>query len=276
MQGKKDKKVLLNVVVTLVAIYLIYLLVLYLSQRYLLFPGRSLGKTEFQIDWVSENQKVWIETSSGKVEAWLFKTTKRNIFAKTPIVIFAHGNFELIDICQLETRGFNELGVDVFLVEFPGFGRSDGSPSQQSITETYLNAYDWLLENHDIKPDQIFGFGRSLGGGAICALAKERELRALILQSTFTSVKSFARRYLVPEFISRDPFDNLSVIQSFNNPILIFHGRFDELIPYHHSEKLAQSAPQAELISYDCEHNNCPPNWDEYWKTVEKFLKKIF
>lgn len=242
----------------------------------MIFPGRSLGKAEFQTEWVNEDQKVWIKTSSGKVEAWLIKTSKRNIYASTPIVIFAHGNFELIDFCLLETKGFNDLGVDVFLVEFPGFGRSDGKPSQPSITEAYIKAYDWLVKNQNIKPDQIFGFGRSLGGGVICSLAKEREMRTLILQSTFTSVRSFARRYLVPEFISRDPFDNLSVIQAFNKPVLIFHGRFDELIPYHHGEALAKNAPQAELISYDCEHNNCPPDWDEYWKTVQQFLNKIF
>ena len=80
----------------------------------------------------------------------------------------------------------------------------------------------------------------------------------------------------MPEFISRDPFDNLSVVQSFDKPILIFHGRFDELIPYEHGAKLAEHAPQAEFISYNCEHNNCPPNWDEYWETINKFLEKIF
>ena len=75
----------------------------------------------------------------------------------------------------------------------PGYGRSAGSPSEKSITEAFLAAYDAITTRDDVDPSQVILFGRSLGGGAVCALSKYRPIKALILMSTFTSVRSMAK-----------------------------------------------------------------------------------
>jgi fermentation-respiration switch protein FrsA (DUF1100 family) len=93
--------------------------------------------------------------------------------------------------------------------------------------------------------------------------------------STFTSVRSFAIRYLAPKFLVRDPFENLAVVQDYEGPILILHGRQDNVIPYSHGVKLHRAAPHSKFISYEAGHNDCPPDWRAFWKDIESFLNEI-
>jgi fermentation-respiration switch protein FrsA (DUF1100 family) len=116
--------------------------------------------------------------------------------------------------------------------------------------------------------------GRSIGGGAVCQLATRRPAAGLILMSTFTSARAFAPKYLVPGFLVKDPFDNLSVVTSFKGPVLIIHGQKDDIIPFTHAKRLHQSASQSHLIAYPCGHNDCPPRWDVFWKDIEGFLRE--
>ena len=169
---------------------------------------------------------------------------------------------------------FSRMGISLLLVEYPGYGRSEGSPSQDSITETFVSAYDVLSSRKDVDASRIIFMGRSLGGGALCALAQKRPSAALILMSSFTSVRSFAIRYLAPSFLVRDPFDNLAVVKNYANPVMIIHGKRDAIIPFGHGQKLHQAAKQSVLIVYEAGHNDCPPNWDIFWKDVEGFLRQ--
>ena len=160
----------------------------------------------------------------------------------------------------------------VLLVEYPGYGRSAGSPSQSSITEAFVAAYDALIARKDIDASRIVLFGRSLGGGAVCALSIKRPSAAQILMSTFTSARSFAKRYLAPSFLVRDPMDNLAAVEQYEGPILVIHGRHDTVIPYSHGISLHKAARAGKLITYDAGHNDCPPDWEVFWKDIEAFL----
>lgn len=219
-------------------------------------------------------EKMWLPTSYGKVEAWFLPPAPDQVTESAPAVIFAHGNAELIDFWPQELDKFTSLGMGLLLVEYPGYGRSDGTPSQESITEAFLTAYDTLISRKDVDPSRIVLFGRSLGGGAVCALAVRRPSAALILMSAFTSVKSFTSRFLAPGFLVRDPFDNLASVKSYPGPVLVIHGRHDNLIPYKHGVALYRAAQRGEMITYDSHHNDCPPSWDTFWRDVESFLRK--
>jgi hypothetical protein len=72
----------------------------------------------------------------------------------------------------------------------------------------------------------------------------------------------------------RDPFDNFAVLRRYTGPLLLVHGKQDEVIPYSHSKRLLDAAPNARLISYDCGHNDCPPNWQTFWQEIESFLRQ--
>ncbi len=83
-----------------------------------------------------------------------------------------------------------------------------------------------------------------------------------------------ASKYLVPGFIAPDPFDNLSVVGPYNGPALIIHGKNDELIPYKQGLTLYKAAKQGTLLTYNCGHNDCPPNWDKFFQDIEPILHK--
>ena len=97
-------------------------------------------------------------------------------------------------------------------------------------------------------------------------------MRALVLQSAFTSVAAFARRFLLPGFLARDRFDNLEVVRDFAGPVMLIHGKHDEVIPYSHGVRLARASATVELLSLDCGHNDCPPDWEMYERALEDFL----
>jgi pimeloyl-ACP methyl ester carboxylesterase len=265
--------ILLRLITILFFCYVAYCIAFLVMQRQVIYPRHLIAS-------LPEGQKradvevIWLETSYGKVEAWFLKAAGKRGEA-APVVIFAHGNAELIDYWPDQLARFTELGVGVLLVEYPGYGRSAGTPSQKSITEASVAAYDMLVTRDEVDPHQIMLLGRSLGGGAVSALAAERPTKALILMSTFTSVRSFAKEFYVPAFLMLDPFDNLSVVATYTAPILIMHGRQDEVIPYQHAQTLYQAAKQGKLLTYDCGHNDCPPDWDVFWQEIELFLREV-
>jgi fermentation-respiration switch protein FrsA (DUF1100 family) len=219
-------------------------------------------------------ETIWLKTGFGKVEAWFLPLAADRPLSPAPAVIFGHGNGEIIDYWPRQLRMFSRMGIGLLLVEYPGYGRSAGSPSQDSITEAFVSAYDVLTSRKDVDASRIIFLGRSLGGGALCALAQKRPSAALILMSAFTSARSFAKRYLAPSFLVRDPFDNLAVVKNYFNPVLIIHGKRDAIISFSHGKKLHQAAKKGEMITYNAGHNDCPPDWDVFWKDVEGFLLK--
>ncbi|MGA1864431.1 MAG: alpha/beta hydrolase [bacterium] len=238
-----------------------------------MYPRYLVNAPEEMPGDMQDIEKVWLNTSFGQIEAWFFPASSPKLTNPSPVVIFAHGNGEIIDFWPMELKKFTQLGIGLFLVEYPGYGRSQGTPSQKTITETFIKAYDYLIERNDVDASRVILFGRSLGGGAVCTLAAERASAALILMSAFTNTRSFAIKFLVPGFIVRDPFDNLSVVRSYNGPVLIIHGKHDNIVPYRHAVLLHRAAPDSKMITYECSHNDCPPNWDTFWNDVESFLR---
>jgi pimeloyl-ACP methyl ester carboxylesterase len=255
-------------------IYIAYCTLLFLLQRQIMFPRGMIPQPESSADSIPGLEKIWLETEFGKVESWLLQPVSGKDAGPAAAVIFGHGNGELIDFWPDDFKGFTRFGMAVLLVEYPGYGRSAGSPSQQSITEAFVAAYDMLTARKNIDSSRIVLFGRSLGGGAVCALSLRRPSAALILMSTFTSARTFAKRYLAPAFLVRDPFNNLAAVEKYQGPLLIMHGRHDTIVPFSHGTALREAAGQGKLIAYEAGHNDCPPDWHVFWKDIEAFLRR--
>jgi fermentation-respiration switch protein FrsA (DUF1100 family) len=228
--------------------------------RKLLFPAPPAPRGDAALG--PRAQRVWLESAGARSEAILLESTARSD-RTPPIVLYAHGNGELIDYWVDQLEPLRAAGVSILLVEYPGYGRSSGTPSQASIARAMVAAYDWAAARPGAERARILGWGRSLGGGAICALARERPLAALVLESTFTSVTAIARQLFgLPGFLVRDHFDNLEVVRGFSGPILQFHGDHDPSIPLDHARALHAAAAHSELRVLPCGHNDCALPWD--------------
>ena len=266
----------LNIALALAGLYALYCGVLFLSQRSMLFPRHQIDAApEVRLEEL-RGERLWLQTGFGRVECW-FLPPAAPVDEPYPAVVFAHGNAELIDdfpeTYPDEFLRFLDLGMAVLLVEYPGYGRSDGSPTQETVTETFVTAYDSLVARPEVDAERVLLFGRSLGGGAVCALAAQRPSRAMILFTTFSSIRDMAGKFMAPAFLVRDPFDNLSVVRAYPGPVLVIHGTEDGLIPYEHAQRLSAAAQRGTMITYDCGHNSCPPDWEEYWLRVIDFVR---
>lgn len=264
--------ILIRILLGGMALYIFYGAVLFFAQRRFIFP-RHLVRTPPPPSDASGMERIWLETRAGRTETWLL--SPENNPGPAPAVIVAHGNAELIDHWVGEMGALRRLGFAVLLVEYPGYGRSEGSPTQGSVTEAFVAAHDMLAAREDVDPDRIVFVGRSLGGGVACALAAERPPAALVLISTFKSVNAMAaEKFFVPPFFARDPFNNLKTLRNYPGPVLIAHGTRDSLIPFSHGVALQKAARRVRLITYDAGHNNCPPDWPTFWEEVERFLRE--
>lgn len=155
-----------------------------------------------------------------------------------------------------------DAGVAVLQVEYPGYGRSAGSPSEESLTAALLAAYDWAAKDPRVDAHRIYGHGRSLGGGAIAQLAARRPLAALVLESTFESLEEVVTGYGVPRFMLLNHFDTSAVLREYPGPVLLLHGTRDQIFPSANAQGLAAVARNATLHLEACGHNDCPRQWD--------------
>lgn len=259
-----------RIAVVLAVAYAAYGALLFVLQRSVLFPGRRVDADPPSPEPPPGVQGVWLSTPAGRVEAWFVPGPA----AKSPAFLFAHGNAERIDDWPMSLSGAASLGASLLMVEYPGYGRSEGEPSEASIRDTMLAAHAWLGARPEVDPARIVGFGRSLGTGAVCTLIGQRPLAALVLQSGFTSVRAFARERLLPGFLVRDPFDNAAALARYEGPVLVIHGDHDDVIPYAHGRALAAAARHAKLVTYDCAHNDCPPDFGVMHQDIGDFLRE--
>lgn len=254
---------LLSSVGVLALVVLGWSLLVWFAQRSMMYPAPPLPHGSGA---ATRPDLVPLELETG-AEAWLLPAVERS--TPGPAVIFAHGNGELIDFWLDEFEPLRERGVAVLLVEYPGYGRSPGSPSQASITAAFVDAYDALVARPEVRGDAVVGYGRSLGGGAVCQLATRRSLAGLILESSFTGVAPIARRMAVPRSLVRDPFDNVAVLRAFDGPVLVLHGERDRIIPFAHGRDLAAAARGATLHAMPCGHNDCARPWPPLFAFLE-------
>jgi len=236
-------------------------------QRAIIFPREYAIPDPNEAAGVDGLEKHWIESDQGRVECWYLPATDQQA-----VVMFAHGNAELIDYWPQALQPYRNMGVGVWLGEYRGYGRSAGTPSQARITDDFVAMYDALAARADVDSERIIFHGRSLGGGVVSQLARHRPPAAMILESTFTSIAAMAAQFMMPRGLVADPFDTEAVLRDLDVDLLLFHGRQDSVVPYQHAEKLASIAPRAQLVAYDADHNNFPPDPKAYWAEIERFL----
>lgn len=173
-----------------------------------------------------------------------------------------------------------ELDFNVLLVEYRGYGLSDGEPSEDGIYLDARAALSFLVDQKDIKPDSIFLLGRSLGSTTAINLAMDYDFAGIILVTPLSSGEDVARNaglgYLAP-FIG-NPFNNTEKIAELTEPILIIHGDSDEVLPLEMGMVLEKSAksPTRLVVIPGAGHNNIVNNYKEtFYGHVKSFCDDV-
>lgn len=198
--------------------------------------------------------------------------------AKTT-VLFAHGNAgNLTDRWYLAKKLNDVCGVNVMLFDYRGYGKSEGSPSESGVLADARAARKWLAEREQISESEIVLYGRSLGGGVMVDLAAQDGAKALILESTFTSLPNVANGifpYTRIGSLMRNQFKSIEKIEDYHGPIWIAHGDSDSMIPFEHGKALFEAANEPkQFYTLAGENHNWIPT-KEYLTGLNNFLKKI-
>lgn len=195
-------------------------------------------------------------------------------------LLFLHGNAGHAAHRLPNAAWLAELGVHVLLLDYRGYGRSEGRPSEAGV---YLDARAALRELTEVErlPERrIALFGRSLGGAVAVELARGRELAGVILESTFSSLEDAGRRLLGPlgAWLARGRFDSASRIGELRAPLLFFHGDRDEVVDYALGQRLFELAPHPKAFERlrGAGHNDTVlVGGDAYFARIGAFLDEV-
>jgi len=232
----------------------------YLIQRYVTFPRPPASAWNPEARQANGGEQLWLDADGKRVEAWYLPPLSAT--RPSPLLIYAHGNGELIDMRAGDFATLRAAGIGVLQVEYPGYGRSEGSPSDDSLTAAHVAAFDWASADPRIDARRILGYGRSLGGGAIAQVAARRPLAALVLESTFENFEEVVMAYGVPRHLLINRFDTRAVLAKYDGPVLLLHGTLDRTFDAANARALAAVARRASLHLAPCGHNDCPARWD--------------
>ena len=264
----------LRVVGLLALLYVVYGTVLFVLQDKLLFPGTSLP-IPAQMPRVAGAKLIELPFDGGKSVAFYLPPISVAPQVKTGALIIAHGNGEIADYLVDAFSGWRGMGVALLIVEYPGYGRSSGKPSEESIRQTMVAAFDWLASHPEIDSKRIAAHGISLGGGAIGLLMRERPLAGAILHATFTSLRVFPPQYGLPSFLLRNEMNTLQTVEQTKIPVLVIHGKHDSIIAPEHGIALAKAAKMADFALWDCEHGCFQDEGRPLFAATKAFLQRV-
>ena len=201
-------------------------------------------------------EDVSLTASDGvKLHGWFVKTRDARA-----TLLYLHGNAGNVAQRWYWIRELSALPADVLAMDYRGYGRSEGEPSERGIYLDAEAAYRWLTETRGVPPSRLVIYGKSLGGAPACELATRLPCAGVILQSTFTSIPDMAGE-IIPLFPAGwfvgTSFDNESKVAEIAAPKLIVHSRTDELVPYWMAERLhAAAAEPKELVTFETGSHN--------------------
>lgn len=253
---------------------------MFLSQRKMLFfPRDEHAATPAEIGL--DHEDIWLTNKLGtRIHGWWLPHENPRF-----TVLFAHGNGGNISH-RLETfRILHTLGLSTFIYDYTGYGLSDGEPSEQGMEADALAAWEWLVKEKGIPPEEIVLFGRSLGGAVTARLAADISTNGnspagIILESTFTSVPDMGA-YIYPWLpvrqLARYSYDSVDALSSVNLPALFAHSQDDEIVPYSIGLRLYESyqGPKT-FFELSNDHNSGYLAMEqEYPDGLNQFLRKL-
>jgi len=186
------------------------------------------------------------------------------------VVLYCHGNGE--DLGNVDGRAWmiNKMGYSFMALDYQGYGTSEGIPREKHTFDDVRAAYDWLVDEKGIPPEQIVGHGFSLGGSVILDLAAQNPFGGLILESTFVSAFRVVTHYPLLPF---DKYRNLGKIDNITCPVLLMHGEQDRIVHAWHGKHLYKKAPNPKFFKWfeQASHNDMGAQ-TAYTPTIQRFL----
>ena len=246
---------------------------MYLAQDSLLFLPQPLAGPPPASRPARPVEPLAFEREAGvQLRGWLVKAEA----ARAPLVIYYGGNAEELSWQAGEPW---PAGWSLALVNYRGYGESDGKPSEAALFGDALAVFDALIRRPDIDPARIVLAGRSLGSGVATYVASERPVAAVILVSPYDSMTEVARRHypwLPVGLLLKHPFESAERAPRIRVPLLAIVGGRDAIIPPAHSQRLYEAWGGAKrwVDLPDSDHNDLS-SAPRFWPAIDGFLRDV-
>ena len=261
-------------IIIMLGLLLLNLLMYYQQSMMIYFPMKEIQQTP--ADWRMDYEDVTLTTSDKvQIHGWFIPHKK----AKQTLLFF-HGNAGNISHRRESIEIFHRLGLNVFIIDYRGYGNSNGMPDEQGLYKDALAAWSYLTKGKDFTGDQILIFGRSLGGAVAANLASRVQAGGVLLESTFSSARDFAGivfPFLSRLILMRYEFKTAEMIKQVTSPVLVIHSPDDEIMPYQLGEKVFESANQPkQFMRLKGDHNfGFTISQPEYEKGLKDWITKL-
>lgn len=268
--------ILIVVVVAIVIVATKRMFENFIERNFVFYPVKPLAFSP--PEWGMEYEDVFFETRDGlKLNAWLITAGE-----DSPMVLWFHGNAGNIADRVENARFLYDRGLSVFLVDYRGYGKSEGEPSEKGIYKDGQAAYEYLVSERGIAPQSLVVFGRSLGSVVAVRVASDvgNRCAGVILETAMTNMADMARVHypVIPGLGSlKRKFDSIGRIASISAPILFIHGDMDELVPYELGRRLYDAATaEKEFYTIRGAHHNDTyvVGGKEYFDRFERFVRE--
>ena len=248
-----------------------------LEQMFLYFPDRELVSTPAAMRL--EYEDVFFSAADGtRLHGWYLPGEPGE-----PVLVFCHGNAGNISHRVDNLQRLRQLGLTVFIISYRGYGRSEGTPSEEGTYSDMRGALSWLKDK-GWRAERMIYFGRSVGAGVALQLALEQPPGALVLESPFTSIPAMGRLHYsllwtLGGWALDARYDNLEKIRRLKSPLLVFHGDRDNIVPHRMGRQLFDRAPQPKSfysIAGAGHNDTYGVGGAGYWQRWREFVEENF
>lgn len=268
-------RLIISILTAVAAGYVVLAGLLYLYQdRLVYFPERALAATPAQAGLAYEPVRFTSADGVG-LSGWFIPAPEARV-----TLLFCHGNAGNISHRLESIRQFHQLGLNVFIFDYRGYGESEGQPTEAGTYRDVEAAWRYLVETRGLASERIIYFGRSLGAAIAAWLATQHPPRALIVESAFTSAPDFGAEiypWLPVRLLARLRYPTREYLKSVKVPVLVVHSRDDEIVPFRHGESLyaAARAPKEFLEIRGGHNDGFLVSGAQYTRHLDVFLRRV-
>ena len=247
----------------------------WMRRQSLFYPERHPAGEWDTRSFPLQPEDVTFSSADGtELHGWLFRSASDG---DSPLVVFFHGNGGNLTYRAGPAIALAEAGLDVFVFDYRGYGRSRGHPTESSLYDDSLAAWDFMRERHR---GPMLAYGESLGGPYAAFVASRREACAVIADSTFPSIRAVAREVYRPipvHWLLRPGLQTSRFLQRASVPVLVMHSLDDEVIPFRLGQELHDTIEGPRRMYQARSAQHAAIFWsspDEYVRTIRDFAEE--
>tara|TARA_B100001250_G_scaffold27270_1_gene22507 strand:+ start:318 stop:1118 length:801 start_codon:yes stop_codon:yes gene_type:complete len=256
---------------SIIIAYLVLLVFIYFYQRNLLYhPSENNyqnDKIQFSYDeiFIKVDEKI-------KLKSWMINKNLK----KFKTLVFFHGNAGELSNRIYKLNELNKLDINILLISWRGFSGNQGFPTEENLYKDAKAVIKWL-NSKEVESNKIILYGESLGTGVVVEIGKKNIFNSIILESPFTSMENAAKiyyPYLPVKLLLKDKYNSISKIQRITTPILIMHGKKDDIVPFSMGKELFEKANDPKLSYFTSDDDHMMEFNDQMLKSIKSFIEK--